>query len=60
MLIYRDDYYNEDSKEKGIAEISVAKNRAGEQGNIKVSWQGEIYLFGNLEFHREMPPDMQQ
>ena len=59
LLIYRDDYYNPDSRDKGIAEIIVAKNRSGEQGAIKVSWRGEVYLFSNLERYREPPPAMQ-
>ncbi len=49
LLIYRDEYYNpEDSKKKGIAEVIVAKNRAGEQGTVDLSWMGSCYLFGNL------------
>lgn len=49
LLIYRDEYYNpEDSKKKGVAEVIVAKNRAGEQGTVELSWMGSCYLFGNL------------
>ena len=59
LLIYRDDYYNPDSKEKGIAEVSIAKNRAGEQGVVKVSWMGNIYLFSNLEHFRGSSEEMQ-
>ncbi|MCY4643576.1 MAG: replicative DNA helicase [Bacteriovoracales bacterium] len=59
LLIYRDDYYNPDTKEQGIAELSIAKNRSGEQGIVKVSWKGDIYLFDNLEQFREVPPEMQ-
>lgn len=62
VLIYRDEYYNEESKKKGIAEVIVAKNRAGEQGTAELSWMGACYLFGNLE-HRDGPvgknPNMQ-
>ena len=32
MFVYRDEYYNEDTKEPGIAELIVGKNRAGETG----------------------------
>ena len=55
MLIYRDDYYNPDSREKGIAEINIAKNRSGEQGLVKSSWTGHLYRFSNLEIHRDPP-----
>lgn len=59
LLIYRDDYYNENSKEKGVAEVIVAKNRAGEQGTIKLAWTGSCLLFSNLEQFRESPQEMQ-
>src|SRR5574343_278677 len=36
MFIYRDEYYNPDSLDKGIAEVSIAKNRSGETGTIRL------------------------
>ena len=36
LLLYRDEYYNRDTKEKGIMEINVAKNRNGATGVCKV------------------------
>ena len=48
MMIYRDDFYNKDSKEPGIAEVIVAKNRAGETGTAKLSWVGAYTSFENL------------
>jgi len=47
-FIYRDDYYNADSDEKGIAEFIVAKNRHGEPGTVKLAWMGQYTLFANL------------
>jgi replicative DNA helicase len=47
-FIYRDDYYNKDSDEKGIAEIIIAKNRHGEPGTVKLAWMGQYTLFANL------------
>ncbi len=47
-FIYRDDYYNADSDEKGIAEIIIAKNRHGEPGTVKLAWLGQYTLFANL------------
>ena len=32
LMIYRDDYYNPNSEDKGIAEVNVAKNRHGPTG----------------------------
>ena len=36
MFLYRDDYYNEDSEDKGLAEVIVAKHRAGSTGTVKL------------------------
>ncbi len=47
-FIYRDDYYNSDSDEKGVAEIIIAKNRHGEPGTVKLAWMGQYTLFANL------------
>ena len=49
MLIYRDDYYNKDTKEPGVAEIIVTKNRSGEQGTAKLAWVGAYTSFENLQ-----------
>lgn len=49
FFIYRDDYYNrEESEEKGIAEIIVAKQRNGPVGKVKVRWNAEYTRFDNL------------
>lgn len=47
-FIYRDDYYNQDSDEKGVAELIIAKNRHGEPGTAKLAWMGQYTLFANL------------
>ncbi|NOY24606.1 MAG: replicative DNA helicase [Oligoflexia bacterium] len=49
MFIYRDEYYNpETSAEPGVAEVIIAKQRNGPTGTVKLSWQGQFALFGNL------------
>jgi len=48
LMVYRDDFYNKDSKEPGIAEVIVAKNRAGETGTAKLAWVGAHTSFENL------------
>ena len=48
MFLYRDDYYHEDSEEKNIAEVIVAKHRNGSTGTIKLLWNPEFTLFRNL------------
>jgi replicative DNA helicase len=48
-FIYRDDVYNPDSPEKGIAEIIVAKHRNGPTGTIKLKWWPEYTKFDELD-----------
>lgn len=50
ILIYRDDYYNENSPEKNVAELIVAKNRHGEPGTVKVQWMPQFFSFTDLEW----------
>ena len=49
MFIYRDDYYNQDSPEKGISEIIIAKQRSGPIGTVKLAWLPQFTKFANLE-----------
>lgn len=48
LFIYRDDYYNEESQDKGIAEIIIGKQRNGETGKVRLQFQGEFTRFNNL------------
>jgi replicative DNA helicase len=69
-LIYRDEMYNPDSKDKGIAEIIIAKNRSGERGTVKLAWIGAQTKFASLHHeanqqtsqHRNLapPPNLPQ
>jgi replicative DNA helicase len=47
-FIYRDDYYNQDSAEKHIAELIIAKQRNGPTGTVKVRFDREFTRFDNL------------
>jgi replicative DNA helicase len=47
-LIYRDDVYDEDSNDKGVAEIIIAKQRNGPTGVVRLAFQGQYTRFGNL------------
>lgn len=48
MFLYRDDYYNEDSEKKNIAEVIIAKHRAGSTGTVELAWLGSYTKFANL------------
>ena len=55
MLIHREDYYDENTPEKGVAEIIVAKNRAGEPGTVKTAWIAAQTKFAELQFSPNEP-----
>ncbi|MDA7415677.1 replicative DNA helicase [Xenophilus arseniciresistens] len=48
MFIYRDDYYNKDSKEPGVAEVIIAKHRNGPTGSVKLAFLKPLTKFENL------------
>ena len=50
IFIYRDDYYNPDSQDKNMAEVILAKHRAGETGMFKLGWQGKYTKFINIDY----------
>ena len=50
MFLYRDEYYNENTEEKGVAECIVAKNRHGETGAVKLQWIGQYQTFADREW----------
>ena len=50
VFVYRDEVYNPDTKEPGVAEIIVGKNRGGETGTAKLAWVGSYTSFENLTY----------
>ena len=50
MFLFRDEYYNENSEDKGIAECIVAKNRHGETGTVKLQWIPQYQTFADREW----------
>jgi replicative DNA helicase len=48
LFVYRDEYYNPQSEDQGIAEINVAKNRHGESKKIKVAYHPNYVAFKDL------------
>ena len=49
MFLYRDDYYNPDTDKKNVAEVILAKNRAGSTGTAELLWLGQYTKFVNLD-----------
>ena len=49
MFIHRDDYYNDESERKNVAEIILAKHRAGSTGTVDLAWFPNFTKFDNLD-----------
>jgi len=50
LFIYRDEVYNEESPDKGTAEIIIGKQRNGPIGTVRLAFQGKYTRFENLAF----------
>jgi replicative DNA helicase len=57
MFIYRDEVYNKDTEDKGIAEIIIAKQRNGPTGTARLRFIRELTKFCNLETDTHDYPD---
>ena len=49
IFVYRDEVYDETTADKGIAELIIAKQRAGELGTIRTRFEGQYQRFANFE-----------
>jgi replicative DNA helicase len=49
MMLYREDYYDPDTADRGIAEVIVTKNRHGHTGTVKLLFEPELTRFRNLK-----------
>ncbi len=63
IMLYRDDYYNPDSPDRGIAEVIVTKHRNGPTGTLKLLFDPQFTRFRNLagsdrySFPESQPPN---
>jgi replicative DNA helicase len=48
LFLYREDYYDTDCEERGVAEINVAKQRNGPTGSTKCRYESAYTRFDNL------------
>jgi replicative DNA helicase len=55
MFIYRDEVYNDDSPDKGIAEIIIAKQRSGPIGTVRLAFLGQYTLFRDYADPSRLP-----
>ncbi|GAB0154541.1 replicative DNA helicase [Marinobacterium sp. BA1] len=59
LFVYRDEVYNEDSPDKGTAELIIGKQRNGPLGTVRLAFLGQYSRFENLalEHYQGYPPD---
>ncbi|MGH1494204.1 MAG: replicative DNA helicase, partial [Acidimicrobiales bacterium] len=48
MYVYRDEMYDEESPDRGVAEVLVRKNRAGKTGKVRLAFRGQYTRFDNM------------
>lgn len=51
IFMYRDDYYNADSPDKGLAEAIIGKHRNGPTGKVRLAFLGHFAKFDNASVH---------
>ncbi|RJS93815.1 replicative DNA helicase [Salinisphaera sp. Q1T1-3] len=51
LFVYRDEVYNEDSEDKGVAEIIIGKQRNGPLGTARTAFLSHLTRFENLQDH---------
>ena len=48
LMLYRDEYYNKDSEEKGVTDLDISKHRNGPTGRVRLAFMDRYAKFGNL------------
>ena len=59
VFLYRDEVYNQDTNEKGVAEIIIGKHRNGPIGTVRLAFRGEFLRFDDLapEYYAQYSQD---
>ncbi len=55
LFIYRDEVYNEESLDKGLAELIISKQRNGPTGRVVVNFEGTLTRFTDRNHHEPLP-----
>ncbi len=55
LFLYREEFYNEETTEKGIAEVKIDKHRNGDTGLIFLNFRGEYNRFDNFSRYSQPP-----
>jgi replicative DNA helicase len=48
MMLYRDEYYNKDTVDRGVAEVIISKHRNGPTGTVKLLFEPQYTQFRNM------------
>lgn len=54
MMLYRDEYYNPDTPDRGIAEVIISKHRNGPTGAVKLLFESQFTQFRNMAVPNRM------
>lgn len=60
IFIYRDEVYNENSPDKGLAEIIIGKQRNGPTGRVIVNFESNLTRFSNRDAHERLPSTIER
>lgn len=57
LFLYRDEVYNPDSADRGVAEVIIGKQRNGETGTVRLRFNGQFSEFANFDGPSNVHPD---